>query len=379
MIESGNIAHNKPDTNINDDQDTISNYYDTLDSMSNTISEATDNDIHEITNPMLNSMIPGTDTASYETVYEDIESSSDSTSDVINKSDEVEKPHHDNDDDNDEDEDDNNENDNDENDNDEDEDTQEELEEANIYPLHEDFDIIDKTESDDTFNHSHIEKKLKIMTNPMHDSKINYEDIDKLQTGDIILCHGNKDDSLIDKAIEYFTHSPWEHAAMVIRDPWWINDKLEDGIYVFQSGSGPNSYPDVISGSKTGVTLNKIDDFLRNRQGVYIRTLNNFQLDGGKKFLFKTAFETAHGKPYDTKPEHWTATCLGSFFRCPCISRNMVPREKQEFWCSALVSFMYTKMEWTNNETDWSCQTPNDLLSIKLVDPYTLSDIWKLK
>ena len=212
---------------------------------------------------------------------------------------------------------------------------------------------------------------------------IEIKSIDNLNTGDIILCHssgpGGGNDNGLDGVIEFFTHSPWEHAAMIIRDPWWINDKLEDGIYIFQSGSGPNSYPDVISGSKTGVTLNKIDDFLRNRQGIYVRTLNHFQLDGGKKFLFKTAFETAHGKPYDTKPEHWTATCLGSFFKCPCISRNMVSRDKQEFWCSALVSFMYTKMEWTNNDTDWSCQTPNDLLSIKLVDPYTLSDIWKLK
>ena len=87
MIESGNIVHNKVDTN--DDQDTISNYYDTLDSISNTVSEATDNDIHETTNPMLNSMIIGADSASYETIYEDIKSSSDSETEIINKSDEV--------------------------------------------------------------------------------------------------------------------------------------------------------------------------------------------------------------------------------------------------------------------------------------------------
>ena len=166
---------------------------------------------------------------------------------------------------------------------------------------------------------------------------------------------------------------------MIIKDPWWIDDRLEDGIYVFQSGSGPNSYPDVINGSKSGVTLNKLEDFLENREGIYIRTLKNFDLDGGKKFILKTAFETSHGKPYDKKPEHWAAACLGSFLRCPCISRKMLPREEKEFWCSALVSFMYTKMEWTNPDTDWSCKTPNDLMSIKLKTPYELSEIWKLK
>ena len=203
--------------------------------------------------------------------------------------------------------------------------------------------------------------------------------LDKLQTGDVILCHGGKDDSLIDKAIEYFTHSPWEHAAMIIRDPWWINDKLEDGLYVFQSGPGPNSYRDVISGLKRGVTLNRLEDFLKNREGIYIRTLENFKFNGGTKFMFRTAFEIAHGKPYDTKPAHWTAACLGSFFRCPCVAKKMLPREEKEFWCSALVYFMYAKMEWTNPKTDWSCKTPNDLMSIKLEKPYTLDKIWKLK
>ena len=372
MIETGNISHNRP-PNLLEDEDTISNHYDTLDSISNSMSETTDNEIGQMANPMLESMIDGTDTASYETVYEDIASASSPSSGIIHhdESDEVETPPQ--------------------------HDSSDEDEDSNIRPLHEEFFITNESDENDendenknidiaqsdkketSFSHSLTERKLKVMTNPMHEQKYNCEDIDKLQTGDIILCHGGKDDSVIDKAIEYFTHSPWEHAAMIIRNPWWINDKLEDGVYVFQSGPGPNSYPDAINDSKSGVTLNRLEDFLRNREGVYVRTLNNFELDGGKKFLFKTAFETSHGKPYDKKPEHWTAACLGSFFRCPCISRNMLPREKKEFWCSALVSFMYTKMEWTSAETDWSCQAPNDLMSIKLKKPYALSDIWKLK
>ena len=61
------------------------------------------------------------------------------------------------------------------------------------------------------------------------------------------------------------------------------------------------------------------------------------------------------------------------------VAKKMLPREEKEFWCSALVYFMYTKMEWTNPKTDWSCKTPNDLMSIKLEKPYALDKIWKLK
>ena len=356
MIETGSITHKKTAYSLDDD-DVISNYYDTLDSISNSVSETTNDEVHSMHNPMLESMVVGTDSLSYETQYEDVASSSSSEVTEASEHDEVaEVEQVDNSDLSSSKE-------------------YEEEEEINIYPLHEEF--LEK--EDFIFSHSFTEKKLKIMVNPILYDTLNYDSISRLETGDIIMCHGGKDDSLLDKSIEYFTHSPWEHAAMIIRDPWWINNKLEDGVYVLQSGSGPNSYPDVINGSKSGVTLNRLDDFLINRENIYIRTLNNFELDGGKKFLFKTAFETVHGKPYDKKPEHWTAACIGSFFRCPCISRNMIPREEDEFWCSALVFFMYTRMEWVIADTDWSCKTPNDFMSIKLIEPYTLSEIWKLK
>ena len=363
MIETGSIAHKK--TILLNDDDVISNYYDTLDSISNSISETTNDDMYNMYNPMFKGMEIESENLSYDTQYEDIVSSS--SSEVIdnNEHDEVDEV----------DETDKLEN------NKHSISEEEEEEDIYIYPLHEEFlDTEDKYRKEEKIsNHSLTEKKLKIMVNPILYDTLNYDNIDRLQTGDIILCHSGKDDSLIDKSIEYFTHSPWEHAAMIIRDPWWINDKLEDGVYVFQSGSGPNSYPDVINASRSGVTLNRLDDFLRNREGIYIRTLNNFQLDGGKKFLFRAAFETSHGKPYDKKPQHWVGACIGSFLRCPCISRSMISREKNEFWCSALVSFVYTKMEWVVSDTDWSCKTPNDLMSIKLREPYTLSDIWKLK
>ena len=63
---------------------------------------------------------------------------------------------------------------------------------------------------------------------------IEIKSIDNLNTGDIILCHssgpGGGNDNGLDGVIEFFTHSPWEHAAIVIKDPWWLDEK---GLYVF--------------------------------------------------------------------------------------------------------------------------------------------------
>ena len=54
------------------------------------------------------------------------------------------------------------------------------------------------------------------------------------------MCHGyNKDkpDPGVDGLIEIATHSPWEHAALVIKDPVWIDPGMI-GLYVYQSGWG---------------------------------------------------------------------------------------------------------------------------------------------
>ena len=45
-----------------------------------------------------------------------------------------------------------------------------------------------------------------------------------LNTGDILLFRGGSDDDFIDKLIEGVTHSVYEHAAIIIRDPWWIDE-----------------------------------------------------------------------------------------------------------------------------------------------------------
>jgi hypothetical protein len=209
---------------------------------------------------------------------------------------------------------------------------------------------------------------------------IELKSINDLKTGDIILCHssgpGGSDDNGLDGTIEFFTHSPWEHAGIIIKNPWWLD---KEGIYIFQSGSGPNNYEDVMNGNRCGVTLNHIDDFLANREFIFSRSLENFEFNRMTKKIFKQAFDIAHGKPYDKNWCSWIGTGLDSFFKCKCCSRITTPPTTKEFWCSALVAYMYVKMGWFEDSLDWSTQTPEDLASAIPVEPFHLSKIWQIK
>ena len=201
--------------------------------------------------------------------------------------------------------------------------------------------------------------------------------MEKLNTGDIILCHCKHDgqyDPGIDGIIELFTHSPYEHAAMIIRDPPWIQ---ESGLYILQSGRGPNSYPDVINGNTSGVTLNLFSDFIRNREYVCVRSITGIKWNKLEWFLLKKTFEKCHGRPYDLNYYSWICTGIGSYCYCPWWSNFFVRKQDNRFWCSALVAFIYTRMGWVREDLDWSDKTPSDLTRIKPIEPIGFSDIWR--
>lgn len=202
---------------------------------------------------------------------------------------------------------------------------------------------------------------------------------DNLQTGDIILCHGYNPKGLdpgIDGVIEFFTHSPWEHAAIIIRDPWWT--KLPKGLYIYQSGDGPNGYVDVLNGKRCGVTLNHFNDFMQNRQHIYVRKLSGVEWSNDVKTEFVKYFNESHGKPYDTNLCSWLAAGFNSFFCCKCCN-YCIPKTDKTFWCSALVGFIYVKMGWIDEKTDWSSLTPEDLAVIVANNQYNLSKITNIK
>ena len=212
-----------------------------------------------------------------------------------------------------------------------------------------------------------VELKITSEENPMC-----LHGLDQLRTGDVIMCHGSAGDSPIDRVIEDATHSPWEHTGIIVRDPWWFGHAVR-GVFILQSGSGPNGYPDIIDGARAGVTLNHIGDFLANRTEIYVMRLDGEAWSDETRSAFAQAFAEAHGKPYDKNWCRWACVGIGSYFRCRCWSSRVVPRQTNEFWCSALVAFMFVKSGWLPDETDWTAQTPADIAGWQLENGLSLS------
>jgi hypothetical protein len=203
---------------------------------------------------------------------------------------------------------------------------------------------------------------------------------DNLRTGDILLAHRDKNDSIEDKTIEFFTHSPYVHAVVVVRDPWWTSPPLK-GLYVFQAVQGPLSYTDVLTGSRYGITFNRYEDFICGRLWVDYREL---YIDGKRADInndpvlrdkFVNAFNNSHGKPYDFTLRKWACVGIDSYFRCGCCMKCCAPPQTDKFWCSALVSYVYVKCGFLPEGVDYSDQTPEDLAEVSLSDPYTLGVI----
>lgn len=198
--------------------------------------------------------------------------------------------------------------------------------------------------------------------------------MDKLKTGDIILCHGENKDGIINNSIEFFTKSIYEHVALIIKDPWWIKLK---GIYVLQSTKIPKKYGDVLNNKYSGVTLNRLEDFILERDLLSVRSIQNVKWDNKLKNIFKEIFFEVHSKPYNSNFIDLIKIGLSSYFKCNKKKIKLINSNK--FICSSLISYFYIKLGWCETNINWSSQTPEDLSKLKLIQPYKFHKIWRLK
>ncbi len=185
--------------------------------------------------------------------------------------------------------------------------------------------------------------------------------MNKLNTGDILIFkkYGK---SIISK----ITDSPYTHAAIVVKDPWW--DNLKKGLYVIQSISYYEK--DVEQNKfKKGVQMEYLNDVIKGRK-VDVRYLSNIERDDTFKKNFKKIHDLTYNKPYDSNWCDWLCTGL---YNLGCkLCKNI--RHKNNFWCSALVGFFYVKLNLLSKKTDWSNLSPADLSNIILLKPYELSE-----
>jgi len=190
-------------------------------------------------------------------------------------------------------------------------------------------------------------------------------DIERLNTGDIILFHGDSYHEWYDQLIENVTHSPYEHAAIVVRDPWF-NDFSRNGVYIIQTDSERGIY------SKTNCCT--IEEALIGRTWVDVRSWINVDYNDDMKQKFTCFWNNVKDKPYNYCPCDWMVSGIHNLY-CKCCK---LCKTKHDFWCSDLVAYGCVKLEWLPDYTDWSNFSPGDLSRIKVDKPYKLGPIWRL-
>lgn len=174
--------------------------------------------------------------------------------------------------------------------------------------------------------------------------------IDNLETGDILLFNGNY---FLSHLIEYLTDSIYSHIGIIIINPNFEN-KILEGIYVLESGY--ESKPDIENNRiKYGVQLTKLDDIIKNYDGkLFVRKLI---CKRNREFYNKIIqiHSDVHNLPYDLNALDW----IKAYFN---VEIGDVKR-KNEFWCSALVCYVYIKLGFLDENIPWTIIRPQDFSS----------------
>tara|TARA_Y100000994_G_scaffold146985_2_gene120257 strand:+ start:7867 stop:8481 length:615 start_codon:yes stop_codon:yes gene_type:complete len=177
-------------------------------------------------------------------------------------------------------------------------------------------------------------------------------------TGDILLCIGKKNRGgiinnlycFIDDIIQYFSNSIYTHCGIILKDPM-INDIKMKGIYVWESSLVYN-YVDS-PGYKPGVKVVPVEEFIEKYNG-YI----DYRKIKLNHIIYESAInkinETVKNKPYDIVPYHW----LEAAFHI-----DLTPQRTDRFWCSALLGYVFVKLELLPKKVDWSILSPGEFSS----------------
>lgn len=173
-----------------------------------------------------------------------------------------------------------------------------------------------------------------------------------LKTGDLLLFNSHKKGwwNILSSLIRWGTHSNYTHIGMIVKNPEFLDNKLE-GMYLWESSW--EGTPDPQDGKvKLGVQFTPISEiFLKYQPGeIFVRRIkcpeNTFSIS-----KLREIHKIVYNKPYDIIPRDWIETFFG---------KDSEPQKTDRFWCSSLIGYIYTKCEILLPDTDWSILTPSD-------------------
>jgi hypothetical protein len=173
-------------------------------------------------------------------------------------------------------------------------------------------------------------------------------------TGDMLLFRGNQ---VFSKLLECFGRSKYSHVGMILRNPRFLRPDLEDGLYLLESSS--NDIPEAEEHSyHLGVQIHRLEDVLSSypEGSVFIRHVSCVRNEAFYDTL-RAIHKDIHHKPYDLNPADWIRA------EWNLIHPLMVHSAYQKtdaFWCSALLCYVYGRLDLLEAEMDWSLIAPRE-------------------
>ncbi len=174
--------------------------------------------------------------------------------------------------------------------------------------------------------------------------------LETCETGDILLYSSHRWYSYF---IEVLGWSKYSHVSILIKDPTWIHPDLK-GLYIFESGLENTN--DVIENKHIyGVQLVKLDEALKNYKngsnGYVYYIKNNFERTESFYDKLKQIILSNDGKPYDLNIIDW----IGARFNLQIVHKQTV-----RYFCSALISYTLTQLNFLSENTDWTIVSPRE-------------------
>lgn len=176
--------------------------------------------------------------------------------------------------------------------------------------------------------------------------------MNELQSGDLLLFRGK---SCVSCLIQCFSCSHYSHVGLIIKDPLWLPEK---GLYVLESTRISRAMDAEEHMLHSGVQLHTLADVLdeANEDGtiLFVRYLFITRDDAFQQKLLQIHTDV-HGKPYDINLYDWICAEYNLEYRLPT---DVSHQERQTFWCSALVAYVYCQLGVLSTSVNWSIIAP---------------------
>lgn len=174
--------------------------------------------------------------------------------------------------------------------------------------------------------------------------------MDEYDTGDILLF-SNKT-FIPSRMIEYLSGSIYSHVGIILKDPTYIKPELT-GLYILESTGLTDVRDSEDNVFKTGVQIRCLVDVCKEYDGaIFWRKL---QCDRNEPFYQTIAniHAEVYNKPYDFDLKDWLEGLLN-------IQLTDMHRTSK-FFCSAMVTYIYYRLGFVDDNTPWTIIRPKDL------------------